>query len=291
MTVSFEELRKKHPCFALGEKSNHGRIHLPVSPGCNIACRFCIRDINEVENRPGVAGEIITPQEALEVVRKAKDLMPQLSVVGVAGPGDTLATPYALQTFRLIKEHFPDMIKCMSTNGLNLPDYANEIIDVGIDSLTVTVNAVDPEIEKELNASCIYHGRTYIGKEAARVLINNQLSGIRKVTEAGITVKVNTVFVPEINRDHIPTVAKTVAEAGASIYNIIPLIPQHQLAWCSEPSCEQLYEVRKEAEKYIKVFRHCQRCRADAIGVPGGKDISKQIYLRELKLENTFSHG
>jgi nitrogen fixation protein NifB len=82
-----------------------------------------------------------------------------------------------------------------------------------------------------------------------------------------------------------------VAEAGASIYNIIPLIPQHQLAWCSEPSCEDLYEVRKEAEKYIKVFRHCQRCRADAIGVPGGKDISKQIYMRELKLENTFSHG
>ncbi len=291
MSVSFEELRKKHPCFALGEKSNNGRIHLPVSPGCNIACRFCIRDINEVEDRPGVAGEIITPREALEVVKRARELMPQLSVVGVAGPGDTLATPYALETFRLVKEHFPDMIKCMSTNGLNLLDYAKEIIDIGIDSLTVTVNAVDPEIQQKLNASCIYHGRTYMGKEAARILIHNQLSGIKKVTDAGVTVKVNTVFVPEINRDHIPVVAKTVAEAGASIYNIIPLIPQHQLAWCSEPSCEDLYEVRKEAEKYIKVFRHCQRCRADAIGVPGGKDISKQIYMRELRLENTFSHG
>lgn len=291
MAVSFETLRKNHPCFALGAKNNKGRVHLPVSPGCNIGCNFCKRDINDVENRPGVASGIITPEEALGVVRRAVELCPDIKVAGVAGPGDTLATPYALQTFRLIKQEFPDIIKCMSTNGLLLPEKADEIIDIGIDSLTVTVNAVDPAIQAKINEFIIYHGKRYTGIKAAEILIHNQLAGIEKVAAAGITVKVNSVLIPEINADHVETVAKTVAERGAQLYNIIPLIPQHHLAWCSEPNCLQLSQAREKAEKYIHVFRHCQRCRADAAGIPGGVDVSSQIYIRPIRLENTFSHG
>jgi len=87
------------------------------------------------------------------------------------------------------------------------------------------------------------------------------------------------------------TVAKTVSEAGAKIYNIIPLIPQHELDWCSTPDCSLLNELRGEAEQYIQVFRHCQRCRADAVGIPGGEDFSRKIYIRPVAQENTFSHG
>ena len=172
-----------------------------------------------------------------------------------------------------------------------LAERAGEVIEAGIDSLTVTVNAVDPEILAQINEFIIWQGKRIEGIEAAKILIENQLEGIRRVSAGGVTVKVNTVLIPEINRDHVKEVAKAVSECGATIYNIIPLIPQHKLSHCTEPSCELLYEVRKEAEEYIKVFRHCSRCRADAVGLPGGKDISKQIYLREIKAENTFSHG
>ena len=48
---------------------------------------------------------------------------------------------------------------------------------------------------------------------------------------------------------------------------------------------------RQQAERYIRVFRHCQHCRADAAGIPGGTDVSKQLYIRPITLENTFSHG
>lgn len=94
--------------------------------------------------------------------------------------------------------------------------------------------------------------------EAAEILIRNQLEGIKKVSSAGITVKVNTVLVPGINDEHIETVAKTVSEAGATIYNIIPLIPQHELAHIPEPTCPQIDGARTKAEKYIDVFRHRQ---------------------------------
>ena len=284
-----ERVRELHPCF--GAKQNRGRIHLPVAPGCNLECRFCDRRINDYEKRPGVASTVIKPEEAIDVIKKSLELCPAIKVAGIAGPGDTLATDNALETFKIIKEKFPNLIKCMSTNGLLLSERAQDVIDIGIDSLTVTVNAVDPEIENKLNAYIIYHGRRIEGVEGAKILIENQLAGIRKVAAAGITVKVNTVLVPEINGDHIEQIAKTVKEAGAKIYNIIPLIPQHELKDVKAPTCPQIDEARRKAEKYIDVFRHCQHCRADAVGVPGKSEFGDQIYQRRLGVKETFSHG
>lgn len=290
MSNTYKDLQNSHPCFG-GHKNNVGRIHLPVSPGCNIACRFCDRVISDVENRPGVTSKVITPKESIEILDKALKLCPEITVAGIAGPGDTLATDYAIDTFRLIKEKFPKLIKCMSTNGLLLYERADEVIDVGVDSLTVTVNAVDPHIEAKLNKYIIYHGKRYEGVEGAKILIDNQIKGIKKVSLPGITVKVNTVLVPGINDEHIETIAKTVKEAGASIYNIIPLIPQHELKDITAPSCAQIDGARSKASKYIDVFRHCKRCRADAVGIPGKSEFGDQIYQKRIMLKETFSHG
>ncbi len=286
----YEKLQNSHPCFG-GHINNAGRIHLPVSPGCNIACRFCDRTINDVEERPGVTSKVILPDESADILRKALELCPDIKVAGIAGPGDTLATDYALDTFRIIKKEFPDILKCMSTNGLLLYERADEIIDIGIDSLTVTVNAVDPEIEAKLNDYIIYHGKKYEGAEGAAILIENQLKGIRKIAGAGITIKVNSVLVPGINDGHIEKIAKTVKEAGAKIYNIIPLIPQAELKDIPAPTCVEIDAVRTKAGKYIDVFRHCRHCRADAAGVPGKSEFGDQIYLKRVASKETFSHG
>lgn len=284
-----EKIRELHPCF--GARSNKGRIHLPVCPGCNIECNFCNRKINNFENRPGVAAAILKPEEAVDVIGRALELCPEITVAGIAGPGDTLATDNALKTFTLIDKKFPQLLKCMSTNGLLLNERAQEIIDVGIDSLTVTVNAVEPSIQARIISGIVYHGKRYEGEKAATILIANQLVGIKKIAAAGITVKVNTVLINEINRFHIREIARTVSEVGAKIYNIIPLIPQHKLKDCGEPACKDIDSARREAEKYIDVFRHCQRCRADAVGVPGKHDFGDQIYLQRQNVKDTFSHG
>ena len=291
MAISYEELTDKHPCYAKGKRNQTGRIHLPISPVCNIECRFCDRRINDYEQRPGVASTVIQPEEAVEVIQKSLELCPAIKVAGIAGPGDTLASDDALKTFRLIRKEFPDLVKCMSTNGLLLAEKAQEVIDADIDSLTVTINAVDPEIEARLNRGILWHGKHYTGVEAAEILIRNQLEGIRKVSAAGITIKVNTVLVIGINDNHIEEIAKTVKEAGASIYNIIPLIPQHELKDYPAPTCAQIDGARLRAQKYIDVFRHCQRCRADAIGIPGEKDYGDQVWVSRIAHKDTFSHG
>lgn len=289
MALDCETVFKEHPCFGPC-KQNKGRIHLPVAPGCNIECRFCDRKINEDEQRPGVTSAVLEPEEAAHFIDLALEKCPEITVVGIAGPGDTLATDQALKTFRLIKDRYPKLIKCMSTNGLLLDEKADEVIEL-VDTLTVTVNAVDPEIQARINNRIIYHGKIYTGTEAAEILIKNQLSGIRKVSKAGTLVKVNTVLVPGVNDEHIEDVAATVKTAGASIYNIIPLIPQNEMKDLKAPTCEELYKARAEAEVYINVFRHCQHCRADACGVPGVYDIGASLYKGRLNVKETFSHG
>ena len=290
MRNTYKNLQQSHPCFG-DHKKNVGRIHLPVCPGCNIACRFCERSLNDTEDRPGVTSKVLTPEEAVEVLEKALKLCPEITVAGIAGPGDTLASDYAFETFRLVDKKFPNLIKCMSTNGLLLYERADEIINVGVDTLTVTINAVNPAIEAKLNRYIFYHGKRYEGEEAAAILIENQLKGLKKVSKAGITVKVNTVLVPDINGEHIEEIARTVKEAGANIYNIIPLIPQAELKNEKAPVCAEIDAARTSAGKYIDVFRHCQHCRADAVGIPGEKDFGDQIYQRRIGIKETFSHG
>ena len=283
-----ESLAKLHPCLSREANGTKGRLHLPVSPSCNIQCRFCRRSLNKTEQRPGVASRVLRPEEAVEKVKKGLELCPEISVVGIAGPGDALASDAALRTFRLVRESFPGMILCLSTNGLLLPERAQELHDVGVRTVTVTVNAVDPQIEAKIISQILWGGAVYTGAEAAAILIRQQLAGIRRMRALGAVVKINTVLIPGVNDAHIQTVAKAVKEAGASIYNIIPLIPQYEFADLPAPDCRMLNEARQAAEKILPVFRHCQHCRADACGIPGKGDLSGKLYGGGME---TFSHG
>ena len=104
-------------------------------------------------------------------------------------------------------------------------------------------------------------------------------------------MKVNTVLCPGINDKHIEDVAATVREAGAIIYNIIPLIPQNGFKDLPAPSAKALAIAQEEAGVFINVFKHCSHCRADAVGVPGVYDIGAQIYMDRIRVKETFSHG
>lgn len=268
-----------HPCFSAKAHNQKGRLHLPISPGCNIQCRFCTRAQNVSEDRPGVSGGVLRPEEAVETVERALELCPQISVVGIAGPGDALATPHALKAFQSVHAAYPKLVKCLSTNGLELPGKAQTLWDAGIRTITVTVNAVDREILAKV-VSWVKGGKD---------LIAAQLQGIRECADAGMIVKVNTVLIPGVNDGHIANIAKAVKEAGAMRHNIIPLIPQNEFAHLPAPTCEQIEQARYEAGKYLDQFRHCRHCRADACGVPGVSDVSRELY--QGRTLETFSHG
>jgi nitrogen fixation protein NifB len=261
-----------HPCFG-GNHHKNGRIHLAVAPKCNIKCGYCTRRHDCAnESRPGVTSRILTPQDALERMREtmaSKVLGPIIKVVGIAGPGDPLANEETFETFRLIGAEFPDLIKCMSTNGLLLPEKIDLLHDLDLHSLTVTVNAIDPEVGARIYGHILYHGKRHTGEEAARILIANQLEGLKRAAGYGMTIKVNTVLIPGTNDDQVPLIAQRVRELGAFVMNVMPLIPQADFAGVTPPSPEKLEMVRSANEKIIGQFRHCRQCRADAAGLIG----------------------
>lgn len=291
--VNHDRLKRtanRHPCFGGGPNSNRGRVHLPVSPSCNIQCAFCDRARNETEQRPGVTSALLAPEEAVELVDRALELCPEITVAGIAGPGDTLATHHAIDAFKLIQQRHPELINCLSTNGLLLEQYAEELLEAGVRTVTVTVNAVDPEILKHICFWVVRDGKKYEGAEGAAILIAAQKRGIAKIAALGALVKINMVLVPGINDGHVEEVARTAKELGAHFLNIIPLIPQYRLAHLREPTCEELHQAREQAEAYLPVFRHCQHCRADACGIPGKVDVADQLYGFR-RAADTFSHG
>ena len=286
----FSHISNLHPCFSGHANMNKGRIHLPVSPGCNIRCRFCKRTFNKTEDRPGVSAELLKPAEAAAAVRRALELCPEISVAGIAGPGDTLATGHALETFEIIHREFPDLINCLSTNGLLLERFVDKLVQVGVRTITVTVNAVDPLILQKICSAVILDGKVYEGDEGASILIEAQKRGIRMAAELGMLIKVNIVLIPSVNGEHIGEIAKTAQEHGAALVNIIPLIPQEEFAGLPKPDCGELFRAREAAEKWLPVFRHCRHCRADACGIPGRGDLSSLLY-GEKRFADTFSHG
>jgi nitrogen fixation protein NifB len=237
-----------------------------------------------------VSAELLKPQDAAALIKQALELCPEITVVGIAGPGDTLVTGHALETFEIVHREYPDMINCLSTNGLLLERYTEDLVRVGVGTLTVTVNAVDPVILEQICSRIVLDGKKYDGLRGAEILIEAQKRGIQKAAALGLLVKINIVLIPSINGGHIGEIARMAAENGAGIINIIPLIPQYEFAGFPAPDCLELSRAREAAEAYLPVFRHCQHCRADAVGIPGRGDLSALLYGQR-ESDQTFSHG
>jgi nitrogen fixation protein NifB len=261
-----------HPCFG-GNHHKNGRMHLAVAPRCNIKCGYCTRKHDCAnESRPGVTSRLLTPQEAIAKVREVMAspvVGPIIKVIGIAGPGDPLANEETFETFRLIGEEFPHLIKCMSTNGLLLPEKIELLQELDLHSLTVTVNALDPAVGGKIYSNILYHGKKYGGEEGARILLANQLEGIGRAAEYGMTVKVNTVLIPGVNEEQVPLIGRRVKELGAFVMNVMPLIPQGEFANVLPPPPARLEEIRQANEQIIGQFKHCRQCRADAVGLIG----------------------
>lgn len=261
----------RHPCFNAKVKGQYGRVHLPVAPKCNIKCNYCNRKYDCVnESRPGVTSTVLTPDQALVYMDKVLEKEPRISVAGIAGPGDPFANAEeTLETMRLIREKYPDTILCLASNGMNLAPYVEELAEIGVSHVTVTVNAVDAAIGQHIY-SWVRDGKVvYRGLQAAELLLARQLHSIEKLKSHDLTVKINTIVIPGINDHHIMDVASTMKELGADLLNCMAMFPNVDTVFedVPEPSKDEMATIRNEAEKFLPQMRHCTRCRADAVGL------------------------
>lgn len=286
MTLDFT----KHPCFNADVKGKFGRIHLPVAPKCNIQCNFCNRKYDCVnESRPGVSSNVLSPQQALAYLKDMKQLDPRLTVVGIAGPGDPFANPdETMETLRLVRKEFPEMLLCVATNGLNAADYIPELAQLKVSHLTITVNAINPDVGEQVYAWVRDGKRVLRGLKAAETLLEKQYEVIRLCKEHGLVVKINSILIPGINDEHVIEVAEEMSKYGADLFNCIGMCRAEGAAFdcLKEPSPETVCAVRKQAQQFLPQMEHCTRCRADAVGC-----LSDALPMKAIQLMHHYAGG
>ena len=84
---------KNHPCYS--EEAHHyfARMHVAVAPACNIQCNYCNRKYDCAnESRPGVVSEKLTPEQAAKKVLAVASTITQMTVLGIAGPGEGITS-------------------------------------------------------------------------------------------------------------------------------------------------------------------------------------------------------
>jgi nitrogen fixation protein NifB len=268
---------KNHPCYSEEAHHHYARMHVAVAPACNIQCNYCNRKYDCAnESRPGVVSEKLTPEQAAKKVLAVASTIPQMTVLGIAGPGDPLANPAkTFKTFELIAKTAPDIKLCLSTNGLMLPDHVDTIKNFNVDHVTITINMIDPEIGAKIYPWVFYKNKRYTGVEGAKILTERQLQGLEMLTERGILCKVNSVMIPGINDKHLVEVNRAVKSRGAFLHNIMPLISAAEhgtvfgLTGQRGPSAQELKVLQDSCEGEMNMMRHCRQCRADAVGLLG----------------------
>ena len=267
---TMERLAKEHPCYTEQAGLNRGRMHLAVAPACNLGCNYCERTVGSrarLVKGPGTAARVLSPEEAaLLVDRVAAEGW--LSVVGIAGPAEPLFNPQTFDTLRLVKRNHPELLLCVSTNGLLLSQKLDDLVACGVTALTVTINAVTRAVAEQLYAWALLHGRREPGHDVAQLVLNRQWSGLAEAIETGLLVKVNSVLVPGVNDRELAEVARRAGQLGAARHNIMPLIPRGRMRHIPRPDPEMVEEIRAKCSRYLIQFRGCQQCQADVIAPP-----------------------
>lgn len=275
-----DEIRAKvqnHPCYSEDAHHYFARMHVAVAPACNIQCHYCNRKYDCAnESRPGVVSELLTPDQAVKKTMAVAANIPQMTVLGIAGPGDPLANPeQTFETFRQLSQDAPDIKLCVSTNGLALPASVEELSKHNIDHVTITINCVDPEVGAKIYPWIFWENRRIKGIEGAKILIEQQQKGLEMLVAKGILVKVNSVMIPGVNDKHLAEVSKIVKSKGAFLHNVMPLIAEAEhgtfygVMGQRGPTPDELMELQDSCSGDMNMMRHCRQCRADAVGMLG----------------------
>jgi len=286
----------QHPCYSEGAHHRYARMHLAVAPACNIQCNYCNRKFDCAnESRPGVVSELLTPEQAVNKAKQVAAAIPQLTVIGIAGPGDPLANPEkTLKTLAALHDEMPDVKLCISTNGLGLLEQIDTLIELGVDHLTITLNALTAETAAKIYPWVRWEGKAYRGEEGAKLLLERQFAALERLAQTDMLVKINSVLIPDINDKELPALSKKLREYGVFMHNIMPLIarPEHGTVFGlngqREPDDYELMQVREACGADVKQMHHCQQCRSDAIGLLG--EDRSQEFTNDQLTEGEFDY-
>ena len=276
-----EHIRAKvhnHPCYSEEAHHHYARMHVAVAPACNIQCHYCNRKYDCAnESRPGVVSELLSPDQAVKKVMAVAANIPQMTVLGIAGPGDPLANPErTFETFRQLTEKAPDIKLCVSTNGSQLAGAGGGVVQAQHRSRHHHHQLCRPRYRRQdLSLDLLEQSPHQRAARVPRSSSNSSRRAWQMLTERGILVKVNSVMIPGVNDQHLEEVSKVVKAKGAFLHNVMPLIAEAEhgtfygVMGQRGPTHDELQTLQDKCAGDMNMMRHCRQCRADAVGMLG----------------------
>ncbi len=121
----------------LPRRPNLRKLYIEVTTGCNLQCRFCMRNIWDDPIAP------MTPDLFQAIVDDFPNL-PELNRVVFTSFGEPLTHPNILAMIEAVRKQ--DIAVTIGSNGTTLqPKLLEEIVRLGVDRLMVSIDGVKPE--------------------------------------------------------------------------------------------------------------------------------------------------
>jgi len=195
-----------------------GIIRLPVAPRVNHRIRFA-----PLQSKVPSA---VQPQAAIRMVEELSAAGSQADSVLICGPGDPLAdTELPLATIAMLRKSFPDVQIVLRTLGIGGLQHADKFQQAGVSEAEIMIDGVLPQV-LELVYAWIRPGfKTLKLSEAVHILIDEQAKSIQAFKDAGIKVRIITTLYPTVNEDHLPVLARQIADLGADEMILTPYVP------------------------------------------------------------------
>ena len=176
-------------------------LRISVTDRCNFRCRYCM----PVETFG--PGHRFLPREELlsfeEIVRLVRTLVPLgISKIRLTG-GEPLMRRGLEDLVAMLAAIDGVMDLAMTTNGVLLAHHAEALALAGLDRVTVSLDALDPEIFAHMNG---------VGAKVDRVL-----AGINAAQNFGLPVKLNSVIQRGVNESEILPLARWAKSAGIDL--------------------------------------------------------------------------
>lgn len=179
-------------------------LRISVTDRCNLRCVYCMPP-QGVPKRPHE--DILRYEEIETVVRAAAEL--GITKVRLTG-GEPLVRPGVVDLVRMLArvEGIDDL--AMTTNGILLSVYAEELAEAGLQRVNISLDTLRPERFQRI---------TRCGQ------LEDALAGMKAAREAGLEpIKINTVVIRGMNDDEAVDFARKTIEPGWHV-RFIELMP------------------------------------------------------------------
>lgn len=193
-------------------RSTQIHLRLPIAPQAN----HRLKSAGE-----GTLPPAMVPAEAVNWLRELRKGGKEITAIELCGPGDALASWNSTRTcLELLHQEISNVPLSITCLGLGVAERASELVELGVNSVTLLVDSVSPESAAKLYAWIRPGKKTVPLAKAVEILIHDQAEAVQKLTGAGISVVVQTRVQEGANDHEITAIAQKMAELGAKTMEI-----------------------------------------------------------------------